>query len=172
MPSPSEYTSYVALGLSAISLFATYQYNLRSTKLSMLAEVFVQLFSDETRRNRYKVREHRTEFEKLKRNSSATLPNEIEEAGRLVASAYDRAGFFVSHNKNLAQEFLRWQGDVILEMWEILGPWVQGPWYENYLAAIRERKPDATPQMISRAYTNYFEWLKKQAEAREDLYFR
>ncbi len=154
MPSSSEYTSYVALAFSAVSLFATYRYNLRSTKLSILAEVFVELFSDETRRNRYKVREHRREFEKLKQKNQA-LSSELDEAGRYVASAYDRAGFFVSHNKNLTEEFLRWQGDVILEMWEILGPWVQGPWYETYLDSIKARKPDATPEMVSRAYTNY-----------------
>lgn len=172
MSSTSEYTSYVALGFSALSLLLSYRFNLRSTKLSMLAEVFVQLFSDETRLNRYKVREQRAEFDKLKHDPNYSLPEQVEEAGRYVGSAYERIGFFVSHSKNLTDEFLRWQGDVILDMWEILGPWVTGPWRQKYIDAIRERKPDATPEMVVTAYTNYFEWLKDRAREREDKYFQ
>src|SRR5215472_6827411 len=170
MASEADYIPYVALGFSPISLVLSYRYNQRATKLSMLTEVFTQLFSDEMRENRFKVREQRDEFMKLKGNPNYKMPSDIEEIGRFVASSYERAGFFVSHNKNLTDELLRWQGDVILEMWQILGPWLEGPWRERYLEAIRERKPDATQEKVRLAYTNYFEWLKDRAREREDLY--
>lgn len=154
--------------LSAISLLLSYRYYAGNTRLSTLAEVFTNLYSDETRRDRYSVRSQKSEFSRVKQDPKHVLPPELEAAGRYVASAYDRVGFFVSHNKKLTDEYVRWQGDVILEMWDILGPWVEGPWREENLEAIRVRRPNATPMDVSRAYTNYFEWLKQRAKERED----
>jgi hypothetical protein len=55
-----------------------------------------------------------------------------------------------------------------LEMWDILGPWVEGPWRDEYKNSVRVRRPNATPLDVSRAYSNYFEWLKERARERED----
>ena len=168
MSSPSDYVSFLAVGFSAVSLLLSYRYYTGNARLSTFAEVFVNLYSDETRRNRYTVRSQKSEFSRLKQNPKHLLPSEVEDAGRYVASTYDRVGFFVSHNKKLTDEYVRWQGDVILEMWDILGPWIEGPWRDENLDAVRVRRPHATPLDVSRAYSNYFEWLKDRAKERED----
>ena len=168
MSSPSDYVSFLAVSFSAVSLLLSYRYYVGNTRLSTFAEVFVNLYSDETRRNRYTVRSQRSEFSRLRQDPKHVLPPELDEAGRYVASAYDRVGFFVSHNKKLTDEYLKWQGDVILEMWDILGPWVEGPWRDEYLDSVRARRPNASPIDVSKAYSNYFEWLKQRAKERED----
>jgi|GEM_PF-6259859 hypothetical protein len=168
MSSASDYVSFLAVSFSAVSLLLSYRYYTGNTRLSTFAEVFVNLYSDETRRNRYTVRSQKNEFSRLKQDPKHDLSPEVEDAGRYVASAYDRVGFFVSHNNKLTDEYLRWQGDVILEMWDILGPWVEGPWRDEYLDSVRVRRPNATPIDVSRAYSNYFQWLKERAKERED----
>jgi hypothetical protein len=168
MSSASDYVSFLAVSFSAVSLLLSYRYYTGNARLSTFAEVFVNLYSDETRLNRYTVRSQKSEFSRLKQDPKHVLPPEVEDAGRYVASTYDRVGFFVSHNKKLTDEYLRWQGDVILEMWDILGPWIQGPWRDENLDAVRVRRPHATPLDVSRAYSNYFEWLKDRAKERED----
>ncbi len=168
MSSPLDYVSFLAVGFSAVSLLLSYRYYTGNARLSTFAEVFVNLYSDETRRNRYTIRSQKSEFSRLKQDPKHLLPPEVEGAGRYVASAYDRVGFFVSHNKKLTDEYVRWQGDVILEMWDILGSWIGGPWRDENLDAVRVRWPQATPLDVSRAYSNYFEWLKDTAKEREE----
>ena len=60
MSSSSDYLSFLAVGFSAVSLLLSYRYYIGNTRLSTLAEVFVNLYSDETRRNRYTVRSQRS----------------------------------------------------------------------------------------------------------------
>ena len=104
----------------------------------------------------------------MKQDPRHLLPPDVEDAGRYVSSTYDRVGFFVSHNKRLTDEYLRWQGHVILEMWGILGPWIEGLWRDENPQAVRVRRPNATPLDVSRVYSHHFEWLKDRAKERED----
>ncbi len=104
----------------------------------------------------------------IKKDPSYSLLTNVEKAGRYIASAYDRVGFFLKANKRLTSDFLRWQGDVVLEMWDILGEWVTKRWHEEHLATIRERHSEGFVEISSQLYTNYFEWLQKQARLREE----
>ncbi len=161
----------ISLLISGIALFLTLLYQRSATRISMLSQVFENLFSDETRKMRYRVREWRDEFLKIKDDPNYELPNSIETAGKYVASAYDRIGFFLMRNKRLTEDFLDWQGDVVLEMWDIIGDWVTHRWRGESLNAVRYRHPKATREMVVKAYSNYFEWLGKRATDRETQLF-
>jgi hypothetical protein len=59
-----------------------------------------------------------------------------EEAARNVASAYDRLGFILKHDKELEDEFIQWKGYVIADMWLLTKDLVTKKWRsrnERYL---------------------------------------
>jgi len=51
-----------------------------------------------------------------------------EEAARNVASAYDRLGFILKHDKELEDEFIQWQSYVIADMWLLTKDLVTKKW--------------------------------------------
>jgi hypothetical protein len=161
----------ISLLISVAALVFSLLYQRTTTRNSMLSQVFENLFSDETRKMRYRVREWRDEFLKIKDDLNYVLPNSIENAGKYVASVYDRVGFFLMRNDKLTEDFLNWQGDVVLEMWDIVGDWVTKRWRGESLSAVRYRHPKATGEMVAQAYSNYFEWLGKKAMDRESQLF-
>jgi len=170
--SPTDVIFIVSVSVSITAVLVTVLYNRRTTRLSMLAIVFDHLFSGETRRMRYLVRERRQEFLQIKKNPEYRLPAELEDAGRYIASAYDRIGFYLWKHQRLTSDFLQWQGDVVLEMWSILGDWVRNYWRSEHIAHVKNRHPEFTYQMALQIYTNYFEWLQQQAESREDKFLK
>ena len=119
---------------------------------------------------RYLVREKKPQFLMIKTNPEYVLPAELEEAGRYIASAYDRIGFYLWRNQKLTSDFLQWQGDVVLEMWDILGEWVTKHWRSGHIAHVKHRHPEFTDEMALQIYTNYFEWLQDQARMREEKF--
>lgn len=161
----------LSLLISGVAIVLTLLYQRSTTRISMLSQVFENLFSDETRKMRYVVRERREEFLRIKDDPSYTLPKSTEAAGRYVASAYDRIGFFLTKNARLTEDFLKWQGDVVLQMWDIIGVWVTQRGGAEHLNAIRYRHPKVTRELVAEAYCNYFEWLAKKAMEREDRLF-
>jgi hypothetical protein len=161
----------ISLLLSVFALILSLLYQRSTTRNSMLSQVFENLFSDETRKMRFRVREWRDEFLRIKDEPGYALPNSVETAGKYVASVYDRVGFFLMRNNRLTEDFLNWQGDTVLEMWDIIGDWVTKRWRGENLIAIRYRHPKATREMVSAAYSNYFEWLGRKAMDRETHLF-
>lgn len=161
----------ISLLISVVALVFSLLYQRSTTRNSMLSQVFENLFSDETRKMRYRVREWRDEFLRINDDPSYVLPNSIENAGKYVASVYDRVGFFLMRNNKLTEDFLNWQGDTVLEMWDIIGNWVTKRWRGENLIAVRYRHPKATKEMVAEAYSNYFEWLGKRAMDRETRLF-
>src|SRR5215469_365669 len=161
----------LSIVISGVAILLTLMYQRSTTRISMLSQVFENLFSDETRKMRYIVRERREECLRIKEDRDYVLPKSTEAAGRYVASAYDRIGFFLTKNNRLTEDFLKWQGDVVLQMWDIIGVWVTERGGAEHLSAIRYRHPRATKEMVAEAYCNYFEWLAKKAMERENRLF-
>ncbi len=67
----------------------------------------------------------------LKDSGDDPLPEideKTREAARYVATTYDRLGFILKHDPNLENEILRWQGDVIADMWHLTRPLIVKKW--------------------------------------------
>lgn len=61
-----------------------------------------------------------------------------EEAARNVASAYDRLGFILKHDKELEDEFIQWKGYVIADMWLLTKDLVTKKWRSRNKRYLKE----------------------------------
>lgn len=61
-----------------------------------------------------------------------------EEAARNVASAYDRLGFILKHDKELEDEFIQWKGYVIADMWLLTKDLVTKKWRSRNKRSLKE----------------------------------
>lgn len=61
-----------------------------------------------------------------------------EEAARNVASAYDKLGFILKHDKELEDEFIQWKGYVIADMWLLTKDLVTKKWRSRNKRYLKE----------------------------------
>lgn len=66
------------------------------------------------------------------------LDRVTEEAARNVASAYDRLGFILKHDKELEDEFIQWKGYVIADMWLLTKDLVTKKWRSSNGTYLKE----------------------------------
>ncbi len=61
-----------------------------------------------------------------------------EEAARNVATTYDRLGFILKHDKELEDEFIRWQSYIIADMWLFTKDLVNKKWSSRNKQYLKE----------------------------------
>jgi hypothetical protein len=137
--------SLIATGLSLARILRTHKESKRKRQADLFFNVtnLVRILEDEKFIQSRKALRKNKLLNQLKDASSNNDDNLIfeidpatEESAKNVASAYDRLGFILKHDKELEDEFIQWQSYVITDMWLYTKDLVNKKWRsrnKNYL---------------------------------------
>ena len=137
--------SLIATGLSLARILRTHKESKRKRQADLFFNVtnLVRILEDEKFiQSRRALRKNKllNQLKDASSNNDDNLIFEIdpatEESAKNVASAYDRLGFILKHDKELEDEFIQWQSYVITDMWLYTKDLVNKKWRsrnKNYL---------------------------------------
>lgn len=137
--------SVIAMVLSLARIVRSYREGKRKRQSDLFSKVtnITRIIEDEKFvQSRRALRKNKLLNQLKQGNGNDNLVFELdmapEDAARNVASAYDRLGFILKHDKELEDEFIQWQSYLIADMWLLTKDLVTKKWRSKNQSYLKE----------------------------------